>query len=292
MLRWSGLGESMNVRRLLLASLLTSIAVATHSVAASEHQMFEAIKANSGKKSLLVAGEGTSSKVTLAAGCAIEDPESFDLEQRIAWAKRTAPCLEIEEVRLRAEALSQKGMEAAETLRKAELTRVLAAQVAQSGEARESESEFLGLEWGIGVGISRSFGDAVDSAQVVNGIVRVERDNSLKPRVLLEFHRFLRHPDPRDGAITRGSGPFVAVAASEESIAAVGGGWMWGWKDRQLPADANAFTLGVGVVVDLNVKTLGDDIHENRPLPEGETEVRFKERSRPSLMLIFTRSFD
>lgn len=67
---------------------------------------------------------------------------------------------------------------------------------------------------------------------------------------------------------------------------------MWGWKDGQLPAEANAFTLGVGVVFDLNVKTLGDGIHANQPLPEGETEVRFKEKSRPSLMLMFTRSFD
>jgi hypothetical protein len=62
----------------------------------------------------------------------------------------------------------------------------------------------------------------------------------------------------------RGWGPFVAVQpGSEETIAAVGGGLLWGW--RRAPDKSHSFNVGIGVLADQNVSTLGDGIRQNEP---------------------------
>jgi hypothetical protein len=46
---------------------------------------------------------------------------------------------------------------------------------------------------------------------------------------------------------------------------------------REVPDPQNqAFNFGIGVGRKFGVKTLGDGIVENQPLPAGETQVRFK----------------
>jgi hypothetical protein len=58
------------------------------------------------------------------------------------------------------------------------------------------------------------------------------------------------------------------------------------------PGDGSgSFNLGVGVLYDMNVRTLGDGIVENQPLPAGETEIRYKERSQSGLMILSSYSF-
>jgi hypothetical protein len=171
--------------------------------------------------------------------------------------------------------------------------------IAETGEQANAQNEFLGLNWGVGIGASHLFDDAIDEAAVVNGVVRVTKEKRTEPRVLLEFHRFFfskeaggEKPGVNGNPIKTGHGPFVALAAkSDDVLAGVAAGWMWGWKDSRLPASDNAFTVGIGVILDSDVKDLADGFREGQPLPEGESDIRYEEKSRAGVVLLFTRTF-
>lgn len=80
-----------------------------------------------------------------------------------------------------------------------------------------SETEFMGLNWGLGFGYSFSDDEAIDDAEIVDGVVRVKSNKKDQPRVVLEFHKYLWcNNKAKDG--TRGCGPFVAVAATQDDI--------------------------------------------------------------------------
>jgi hypothetical protein len=175
----------------------------------------------------------------------------------------------------------------------------LAAEIEEGGKGAQAQQKFLGLNWGLGLGASYYFDDAIEDAAVVDGVVRVTKDRRAEPRVLLEFHRFFftsdadgKEPGQNGKAIESGHGPFVAVAAKDNDVlAGVAAGWMFGWKDTQKSDDSNAFTVGLGVILDSDVTDLADGFKEGQPLPAGETSVRFEEKSRAAAVLIFTRTF-
>jgi hypothetical protein len=106
---------------------------------------------------------------------------------------------------------------------------------------------------------------------------------------VLEFHRYFWCNDDRK-QLDRGCGPFVAVAASDEDVlAGIGIGFMYGRKSS--PDDTEGFSVGIGVILDGNVKDLADGFKENAPPPGTETAVRFEEKSRWSALIIVTRTF-
>lgn len=228
-------------------------------------------------------------------GCDLESPENLGLRKRVTWGRTAALCL-----RGYADALNLAAVQAPSAeisiARKALATEFLATAARAEEEANEADAQadFLGLNLGIGLGASYYFDDAIEEAEVVDGIVRVTKDRRAEPRVLLEFHRFLfpRKPGEDNQAIRYGHGPFVAVAAKEDDVlGGVAAGWMFGWKDTSKPDDSNAFTVGLGIILDAGVRTLADGFKEGQPLPSGETQVRFEEESRAAAVLIFTRTF-
>jgi hypothetical protein len=176
------------------------------------------------------------------------------------------------------------------------VTRIESAKT--DGEIREASKQFMGFKWGLGFGVSVDLeeGDRVDSAEVVGDRVRVTKDTSVLPRIVLEGHHFVFHNGPRvsggrdiDGA-TRGQGPFIAVQSSgDEVISGFGLGWMVGF--RYKTNSPSSFNLALGLMVDANVKTLGEGIEANKPLPGDETTARFKEESRTGLLLFGSFSF-
>lgn len=153
-------------------------------------------------------------------------------------------------------------------------------------------SSFLEAEefeqFGLGVGISFSWDlgsdDRISDAQVVDGIVRVsDADNGLA-RIVLEGHYFF----PTQSWWSHG--PFILVQPGEEEIIdALGLGWMLGFKREK--SDGNSFNLGLGFIADPNVKTLGDGIEKNQPLPGNETEVRFSEETQGGIAIVFSTSW-
>lgn len=151
----------------------------------------------------------------------------------------------------------------------------------------QNQQEFLGFRWGLGVGAA--FGDSrrVSSAEVVDGVVRVTKTVTDSPRIVLEIHNFwLQYKDN-----TLGIGPFAAVnfgATDGDTLTSFGGGVMVGAKR---PGGSGSFNLGIGYMLDQNVKRLGDGIVEGAPLPGDETEIRFKEESDGAFLVFVSTTF-
>ncbi len=151
-------------------------------------------------------------------------------------------------------------------------------------------NEFLGWKWGIGVGAGFGLGDdRVSEAEIVNGVVRVTKDVSNDPRIVLEVHNFVR--DFEIGNREAGFGLFGAVnfgAAGDDTLTSFGGGVMLGIKRAEGP---NSFNIGFGLMLDQGVKVLGDGFVENQPPPAMETEVRFREESQASVLVFISTTF-
>jgi hypothetical protein len=87
-----------------------------------------------------------------------------------------------------------------------------------------------------------------------------------------------------------GHGPFVAVQpGTDEIIEAIGIGWMIGFRKSNIGSDG--LNIGFGYVVDPSVKMLGDGVIENSPLPVGETQIRYKEKSQSGIFLLASFGF-
>jgi len=145
--------------------------------------------------------------------------------------------------------------------------------------------DFKGFGFGLGISLSFYFEKRVDDAKVVNDLVRVTEEASTSPRIMLESHYFF---PLRKNHI--GIGPFVCIlSSSKEVIDAMGGGIMFGFR-RSLDK-SDSFNFGIGLVNDTKIKILGDEIEENEPLPDGETEIRFKTKSAIGLIIMFSFAF-
>jgi len=88
--------------------------------------------------------------------------------------------------------------------------------------------------------------------------------------------------------------PFASVQASSDNSSAVsfGLGYMVGWSDEiaSTPTATKSWNLGLGVLLESNVQRLGDGIHANQPLPDGETQVRYKQSGASSLFILLSRA--
>ena len=189
---------------------------------------------------------------------------------------------------------------------------------ARSKLEKDLDSRFRGFGFGIALGAVIDVGgrDRIESAKLdPNGIVRVEQDSNTRANFMLESHYFFT-PDwkfpfgwfpwsiwvqDKLGWVEAkqwGWGPFITVQpGSNNIIESVGIGYMIGFKrtailkgTEPLPV-GDSFNIGVGALLDIKQKVLGDGIHSNQPLPTGETELRFKETSQIGAVVIFSYSF-
>ena len=168
----------------------------------------------------------------------------------------------------------------------------------KNAETAASNSRFAGLDFGIGLSFTRDIGirDRVATASLVDGLVRIDDENNDRARVMLESHYFFT---PGVGTAVAygekvklarwGIGPFVALQpGTDEVIEAIGMGVMVGF--RRGDSD-QSFNLGVGYVVDPNTRVLGDGIVKDKPLPGGETEIRFKDVAQSGWLILTSFSF-
>lgn len=163
----------------------------------------------------------------------------------------------------------------------------------------EDTREFAGINFGVGISLTHDIGnnDRISSAILdENGIVRVSKDQNDIARIMLESHYFF---EPRDSdmnflgiveGINWGHGPFVSLQpGTNEIIEAIGIGWMIGF--RRSKDSSSSWNIGIGYVVDPNVQVFADGIAENAPLPNGETQIRFKETSQHGIFLMASFNF-
>lgn len=172
----------------------------------------------------------------------------------------------------------------------AEMTARAAAEANRARAAKteaENAKDFLGFSWGIGVGAGFGSSTRVSDATVVDGVVRVDKDVTDSPRIVLELHQFWHQW--RDHKW--GLGPFAAVnfgATDGNTLTSFGGGLMIG---RRRDSGSGSFNIGAGIMLDQNVKVLGAGIKDGEPLPGGEIEVRFKEKSDSALLVFVSTTF-
>jgi|GEM_PF-1265436 len=159
----------------------------------------------------------------------------------------------------------------------------------------EGTRKFAGISFGVGASLTIDIGneDRVESATAVNGIVRVEKSKNSIPRVILESHYFFLPDWKFLGLVEKqywGWGPFLALQpGSNDIIDAIGWGIMVGFR-RNLESTVS-WNFGCGMIVDPNAKILGNGIVADKPLPAGETQVRYEERSQWGVLLISSFSF-
>lgn len=161
-------------------------------------------------------------------------------------------------------------------------------------DAGETAKNFHGINLGVGPSVSFDLGGKhrIDSAKVVDGRVRVDKESEAQLRLLLETHYFFTPPayflwvPPERWGI----GPFLALQSSTEDVLdAYAIGMMIGFRYKE--DLKGSFNIGIGALIDPNTKVLGDNVVANKPLPDGETEVRTKEETRIGLTVTVSFSF-
>ncbi|MGA1798470.1 hypothetical protein VH567_06785 [Sphingomonas sp. 4RDLI-65] len=187
---------------------------------------------------------------------------------------------------------------AASKLREAPPT---AADIAKAIKALDKKpgGTFGGIDFGGGISFTLDVGtsDRISDAALVNGIVRVNDENNGRARIMLESHYFFTpraNIDFLDLRNTRdekqwGWGPFIALQpGTDDVIEAVGMGVMFG---ARRGAGDDSFNLGFGVVVDPNTRILGEGLRANKPLPAGESAIRYKEEMQTGILILSSFSF-
>jgi len=155
-------------------------------------------------------------------------------------------------------------------------------------QIEQAKEDFKKLGFGIAVAATGDLGSntRIQEAKVVNNIVRVTKDSEYRIQYMLELHKWLL----TWGNETRGFGLFAAIAPDTNNILGSAGlGVMMGFRNKE--DISNSLNIGLGVTMDQNQKVLGDGITKNEPLPSGETEVRTRDTTRASWMLIASFSF-
>jgi hypothetical protein len=155
-----------------------------------------------------------------------------------------------------------------------------------------ANNDFLGMSWGAGIGFSRTRSSAaIESAQIVNNVVTVTSDARLRSRVFLESHYYFDGWCTRkdDKKVKRGCGPFMAVTTSNNDVAGVGFGFMFGWKPKE--EQKEGFSVGIGLILDNKVKNLASGFSPGAAPPAGATTVLTEEKARWSNMFFLTRTF-
>jgi hypothetical protein len=156
----------------------------------------------------------------------------------------------------------------------------------------KAQAEFMGLAFGVGVGFSYSFDDVVSQASIdgAGKIVAETRQRQL-PRVILESHYYGLCKTASCNAGSFGVGPYFGIVAkSDKLISAFSAGVMFGWRDP-VPENSQGFSIGVGALLDDEVKSLAKGFKAGEPPPSGETSVRYETKARWSGLLFFTRTF-
>ncbi len=152
------------------------------------------------------------------------------------------------------------------------------------------ETQFAGINFGVGLALSFKYGeDRVDDASVEAGVVRVNKEHNRQAKIMLETHYFFPF---KIADHTIGLGPFLGVEPDSSGGSLIGAyalGGMVGFK--RSGETKSSWNIGVAYCVNTNVKTLGDGIEEGQPLPNGESEIRYKEINQPGWLIMTSFSW-
>lgn len=161
----------------------------------------------------------------------------------------------------------------------------------EEADKKAAETDFIkGVKFGAGIMANILTGGRtpVESAHVVNNIVRVDEEGRAQVGVVAEFHTLWpmcigkststgKHKIYTCGedAAQLGVGPSIGLKlGSNNIIEAIFLGPIFAFRPN--PKSTNSFNVALGGIIAPKVKVLGDGIENGQPLPVGETEVRYK----------------
>ena len=173
---------------------------------------------------------------------------------------------------------------------------------------KDRATALLGGNWGVGLGINfaRKKRRRAKKASLVNGVVRIDDNEDTKFGPILETHFLfpIHIADIFKKSLTVkkiikdnneiGFGPFAAIRFGDDVINAVGGGIMFGLKRIITPESLNVsevaafLNVGVGYLWEKDVQVLGNGVREGRPLPPGETNIRFQKKTVRSVLIMLS----
>ena len=186
----------------------------------------------------------------------------------------------------------------------------LTADAAKADLSEQYRSALSDFKTGAALGISVVLGDtdSVLEASVVDKNIVVTKRAKDQPRAAFEVHQlFTTNPLTAKGRAAAqaqlrecgadpitcpmfGIGPFAAIqTGNDDSISSVGIGLMAGVRNN--PRQNKSFNLGVGIAFDGGVRRLAKGFSEGKPLPAGESSIRFEDRSARRLMITLAFSF-
>ena len=196
---------------------------------------------------------------------------------------------------------AEEGRAGSAATTKADETAPTAIEIAKAIKALDKKpgGTFGGIDFGGGISFTLDVGtsDRISDAALVNGIVRVNDENNGRARIMLESHYFFTPQADIDFLGLKnaqrekqwGWGPFIALQpGTDDVIEAVGMGVMFG---ARRGAGDDSFNLGFGVVVDPNTRILGEGLRANKPLPVGESAIRYKEEMQTGFLILSSFSF-
>lgn len=186
----------------------------------------------------------------------------------------------------------------------------LSADAAKADLSEQYRSALSDFKTGAALGISVVLGDtdSVLEASVVDKNIVVTKRAKDQPRAAFEVHQlFTTNPLTAKGRAAAqaqlrecgadpitcpmfGIGPFAAIqTGNDDTISSVGIGLMVGVRSN--PRQNKSFNLGVGIAFDGGVRRLAKGFTEGKPLPPGESSIRFEDRSARRLMITLAFSF-
>jgi hypothetical protein len=203
--------------------------------------------------------------------------ENTTIDERLEAAKQYKNCITIENAKTPNEMFVFKSTP-------------MAVDAHEQVDELKGKKSFLGQNFGVGFGVSFYKDEIIDDADIVNGVVVAKSNKSEEARVLLEFHTLIACNNSRKSA-DFGCGPFAAIAAKDNDIlGGIGLGWLWSWRNKG-SNDGTGFSVGIGAIVDNDVRDLADGFKVGEAPPDGETAIRYTDETKISYLLFISNSF-
>lgn len=162
-------------------------------------------------------------------------------------------------------------------------------------ESKEGLKDFMGINFGVAFGVNFPSSGRVQAAKVVNNEIIVTEEYDPEPLIVLETHYFFDvFNDHKSTKHTKGLGPYFGITAdSDDVLQGFTTGVMFGIKRKQNPSQTvfEAMTVGIGALLERDVKDLAKGYKEGQPTPDGTTNIEFETESRVSPVLIFGTAF-
>ncbi len=151
--------------------------------------------------------------------------------------------------------------------------------------------------WAMGLALLRNQTSIVNDATIVNGVVRGNTVQRYQPELVLSKHYYFHNADGTC-TITSSAGYCLGIflgagvggqSSSSPIIDMLGAGLLIGSLTNSKSGESVNF--GIGFARRFGVKTLGNGIKLDAPLPAGETQIRYTNVDMSAPMVFYTYKF-